>query len=166
MSSDLRGKKIALAQSSPSHYFALNMLVSGGVQPSEVEMGSLHPPRLKRPRLSIATRTSRPPSPGRLTSTTWRKFKGNHMLVTTATANKLIADVWFARADFAQDHPEIVEGLVRGIFDAMVELKDDAAKQTGSQTDGRWVRIAGRGSCWQCSRTPTARTGPRTISSS
>ncbi len=35
---DLRGKKIVLAQSSPSHYFALNMLVSGGVQPSEVEM--------------------------------------------------------------------------------------------------------------------------------
>ena len=26
------------------------------------------------------------------------------MLVTTQTANKLIADVWFARADFAKDH--------------------------------------------------------------
>src|SRR5882757_10373118 len=34
---DLRGKKLVLAQNSPSHYFALNMLVSGGVQPSEVE---------------------------------------------------------------------------------------------------------------------------------
>jgi outer membrane protein OmpA-like peptidoglycan-associated protein len=45
------------------------------------------------------------------------------MLVTTATANKLIADVWFARADFAKDHPEICEGLVRGIFDAMGALK-------------------------------------------
>ena len=33
--SDLRGKKIALAQNSPSHYFLLNMLVRGGVQPSE-----------------------------------------------------------------------------------------------------------------------------------
>ena len=29
------------------------------------------------------------------------KVKGNHLLVTTSTANKLIADVWFARADFA-----------------------------------------------------------------
>src|SRR5262249_17232761 len=27
---DLRGKKLVLAQNSPSHYFALNMLVSGG----------------------------------------------------------------------------------------------------------------------------------------
>ncbi|MGA9923579.1 MAG: hypothetical protein WBQ29_09255, partial [Isosphaeraceae bacterium] len=35
---DLRGKKLVLAQNSPSHYFALNMLVSGGVQPSEVNM--------------------------------------------------------------------------------------------------------------------------------
>ncbi len=51
------------------------------------------------------------------------KVKGNRMLVTTQTANKLIADVWFARADFAKDHPAIIEGLVRGIFDAMEEMK-------------------------------------------
>ena len=29
---------MVLAQNSPSHYFALNMLVSGGVQPPEVDM--------------------------------------------------------------------------------------------------------------------------------
>ena len=57
------------------------------------------------------------------------KVKGNRMLVTTATANKLIADVWFARADFAKDNPDIIEGLVRGIFDAMEELKAQDAKQ-------------------------------------
>ena len=45
------------------------------------------------------------------------------MLVNTQTANKLIADVWFARADFAKDHPGIIEALVRGIFDAMEEMK-------------------------------------------
>ncbi|MDH3590342.1 MAG: phosphate ABC transporter substrate-binding/OmpA family protein, partial [Planctomycetota bacterium] len=55
--------------------------------------------------------------------------RGNRMLVTTATANKLIADVWFARADFAKDHMDKCEALVRGIFDAMVDLKTDAAKQ-------------------------------------
>ena len=36
--SDLRGKKMVLAESSPSHYFALNMLVAGGLQPAEVQM--------------------------------------------------------------------------------------------------------------------------------
>jgi hypothetical protein len=44
-------------------------------------------------------------------------------MVTTSTANKLIADVWFARADFAKDNPDIMEGLARGIFDAMEDLK-------------------------------------------
>jgi hypothetical protein len=51
------------------------------------------------------------------------------MLVTTATANKLIADVWFARADFAKDNADIMEGITRGIFDAMVDLKSQDAKQ-------------------------------------
>ncbi len=50
------------------------------------------------------------------------------MLVNTQTANKLIADVWFARADFAKDHPDKIEALVRGIFDAMEELKKDDQK--------------------------------------
>ena len=34
---DLRGKTIVLAQNSPSHFFVLNTLITGGVQPAEVE---------------------------------------------------------------------------------------------------------------------------------
>ena len=34
---DLRGKTIVLAQNSPSHFFVLNALINGGVQPAEVE---------------------------------------------------------------------------------------------------------------------------------
>ena len=37
--------------------------------------------------------------------------------------------MWFARADFANDNPDIMEGLTRGIFDAMVDLKAQDAKQ-------------------------------------
>jgi outer membrane protein OmpA-like peptidoglycan-associated protein len=51
------------------------------------------------------------------------------MLVSTATANKLIADVWFARADVARDHPDICEGLVRGIFEGMAKMKTEAGKK-------------------------------------
>src|SRR5262249_33046866 len=39
------------------------------------------------------------------------------------------ADVWFARADFARDNPEIIDGLVRGILDAVTELSKDEAKK-------------------------------------
>ena len=88
------------------------------------------------------------------------------MLVTTATANKLIADVWFARADFAKDHPGIIEGLVRGIFDAMDELKKDAAKQKVAELMADGLQHSRRPTPSACSATPTARTGPRTTSSS
>jgi len=126
--SDLRGKKLVLAQNSPSHYFALNMLVSGGVQPSEAEMvfteDAFQAAAAFNKEKTIAGVVSWAPDIYNL-----EKVKGNRMLVTTATANKLIADVWFARADFAKEHPEITEALVRGIFDAMEELKDQSKKQ-------------------------------------
>ncbi len=132
---DLRGRKMTLAESSPSHYFALNMLVSGGVQPSEVEIvpteTAFQAAAAFNAEPEISAAVSWAPDIYNL-----EKVKGNRLLVTTATANKLIADVWFARADFAQDHPEIVEGLVRGIFDAMAALKGDAAKETVARLMG------------------------------
>ena len=119
---DLRGKTLVLAQNSPSQYFALNMLVAAGVQPSEVKMvytaTAFEAARAFEAQKDIAGAVSWAPDIYNLA-----KIKGNRLLVTTQTANKLIADVWFARADFAKDHPQIIEGLVRGIFDAMEEMK-------------------------------------------
>ena len=119
---DLRGKKLVLAQNSPSQYFALNMLVAGGLQPSEVEMvytnTAFEAARAFDVRKDIAGAVSWAPDIYNLAD-----VKGNRMLVTTATANKLIADDWFARADFAKDNPGIIEALVRNIFDAMEALK-------------------------------------------
>ncbi len=126
---DLRDKKLVLAQNSPSQYFALNMLVAGGVQPSEVNMiytnTAFEAAAAFAADKDIAGAVSWSPDIYNLA-----KAKGNRMLVTTQTANKLIADVWFARADFAKDHPGIIEGLVRGIFDAMEELKKPGPEST------------------------------------
>lgn len=125
---DLRGKKLVLAQNSPSHYFALNMLVAGGVQPSEVNMvftdDAFQAAAAFSADRSVSGAVSWAPDIYNL-----EKVQGNRMLVTTQTANKLIADVWFARADFAKDHPGIIEALVRGIFDGMEDLKDQTKKQ-------------------------------------
>jgi outer membrane protein OmpA-like peptidoglycan-associated protein/ABC-type nitrate/sulfonate/bicarbonate transport system substrate-binding protein len=129
---DLRGKRIVLAQNSPSHYFALNMLVSGGVQPSEVKWtftsDAFQAAAAFNADKSISAAVTWAPDIYNLSD-----VPGNRMLVNTVTANKLIADVWFARADFAKDHGDICEALVRGIFDAMVELKTDEAKQALSK---------------------------------
>lgn len=125
---DLRGKRVALAQNSPSHYFLLNMLVAGGVQPSEVKMDftgtAFEAAAAFNADKNIAGAVSWAPDIYKLS-----EVKGNRMLVSSGTANKLIADVWFARADFGTEHPEIIEGLVRGIFDSMVALKEDTSKQ-------------------------------------
>lgn len=129
---DLRGKKLVLAQNSPSHYFALNMLVAGGVQPAEVEMvftnDAFQAAAAFNAQKDIAGAVTWAPDIYNL-----EKVAGNRMLVTTATANKLIADVWFARADFAKDHPGIVESLVRGIFDSMVDLKDEGNRKKAAE---------------------------------
>jgi ABC-type nitrate/sulfonate/bicarbonate transport system substrate-binding protein len=125
---DLRGKQIVLAQNSPSHYFVLNALINAGVQPAEVDFkftqDAFQAAAAFNADKRIAAVVSWAPDIYNL-----EKVKGNRILVTTATANKLIADVWFARADFAKDNPDIIEGITRTVFDSMVELKGQDAKQ-------------------------------------
>ena len=125
---DLRGKTIVLAQNSPSHFFVLNALINGGVQPAEVEFkftqDAFQAAAAFNADKRLAGCVSWAPDIYNL-----EKVRGNHVLVTTSTANKLIADVWFARADFAKDNPDVTEGLARGIFDAMEELKAQDGKQ-------------------------------------
>jgi ABC-type nitrate/sulfonate/bicarbonate transport system substrate-binding protein len=129
---DLRGKTVVLAQNSPSHYFLLNALINGGVQPAEVQFkftqDAFQAAAAFNADRNLAGVVSWAPDIYNL-----EKVKGNKMMVTTATANKLIADVWFARADFAKDNPDIMEGLVRGIFDGMQDLKAQENKQKVSK---------------------------------
>ena len=124
---DLAGKKLVLAQNSPSQFFALNMLVAGGLQPGDVEMvyteDAFQAAAAFNANKTLAGCVSWAPDIYNL-----EKSKGNRMLVTTQTANRLIADVWFARADFAKDHPDKVEAIVRGIFDSMESLKSESAR--------------------------------------
>ncbi|MFM8986850.1 MAG: phosphate ABC transporter substrate-binding/OmpA family protein [Planctomycetia bacterium] len=140
---DLAGKKLVMAQNSPSQFFALNMLVAGGLQPADVEMVYVNTAfeaaaAFNRDK-SLAGCVSWAPDIYNLA-----EAKGNRMLVTTQTANRLIADVWFARADFAKDHPDKIEALVRGIFDAITELKSETARTQVAQlmADGYTIPAA------------------------
>ena len=124
---DMRGKVVVLAQNSPSHFFLLNTLISGGLQPADVEyrftQDAFQAAAAFNADRRIACVVSWAPDIYNLA-----EASGNRMLVNTQTANKLIADVWFARADFAKDNAAIIEGLVRGIFDSMEALKTQEAK--------------------------------------
>ena len=129
---DLAGKKLALAQNSPSQFFALNMLVAGGLQPGDVDMvyteDAFQAAAAFNAQKDLAGCVSWAPDIYNL-----EKSKGNRMLVTTQTANRLIADVWFARADFAKDHPDKIEAIVRGIFDAMESLKTESSRAKAAE---------------------------------
>ena len=124
---DMRGKTVVLAANSPSHFFLLNTLVSGGLQPGDVQykftQDAFQAAAAFNGTKSIACAVSWAPDIYNLA-----EASGNKMLVNTQTANKLIADVWFARADFAKDNQPIIEGLVRGIFQSMEALKSQDAK--------------------------------------
>jgi NitT/TauT family transport system substrate-binding protein len=124
---DMRGKTVVLAQNSPSHFFLLNMLIAAGVQPSEINakftQDAFQAAAAFNADKKIACVVTWAPDIYNLADA-----PGNKMLVNTQTANKLIADVWFARADFAKDNPDIIEGLVRGIFEGMEALKTQDAK--------------------------------------
>lgn len=125
---DLVGKTIVYAQNSPSQYFINNLLLSAGIQPSAVKhkftATAFEAAAAFVADSSIDACVSWAPDIYNIPD----KVAGTRVLTTTAEANKLIADVWAARADFAKDNPAIIEGLVAGIFEAMDELKNDTFK--------------------------------------
>ncbi len=125
---DLSGKRLALARNSPSHYFALTMLRAAGLRPTDLEVNyyedAFQAAAAFNTERDIAGAVSWAPDIYSLA-----EAQGNKMLVTTGTANKLIADIWFARADFASDNPGIIEALVRGIFEGMEMLEVPANKE-------------------------------------
>ncbi len=130
---DLKGETIALAQHSPSHYLILNLLINSGLQPSDVNF------RFTEDAFQAAAAFNADSSLAGCVSWapdiyTLSEVPGNKLLVATDTANKLIADVMFARADFVRDNPKVVDGLVRGFFDAVAEMKNDEAKQKKAAT--------------------------------
>jgi len=121
---DLKGKTIVYAQNSPSQYFINNLLLNAGIQPAQVKhkytATAFEAAAAFVSDKSIDACVSWAPDIYNIPE----KVAGTRILTTTAEANKLIADVWAARADFAKDHPEVIKGLVSGIFEGMDQLKD------------------------------------------
>ncbi len=121
-------KKVVLAQNSPSHYFIMALLIDAGIDPGEIDFKwSADAPSAAKIFVqdnSYDAFVGWSPDIYNVTD----KLKGStRLVVTTGTANHLIADVWAVRNDFYRDHPEIVSGLVRGIFEGMdMERKDPA----------------------------------------
>src|SRR5438094_2057819 len=121
-------KKVVLAQNSPSHYLIMSLLIDAGIDPGDIDFkwASDAPSAAKIFVQDASYDAFVGWSPDIYNVTD--KLKGSRLVVTTGTANHLIADVWAVRNDFYRDHPEIVSGLVRGIFDGMDQVRKDPTR--------------------------------------
>lgn len=120
---DLKGKTIALAQNSPSQYYLTSLLLSAGLKPSDVKT-KYTATAFEAAAAFVADKSvdgcvSWAPDIYKIPE----RVAGTRILSSTADANKLIADVYAVRADFAHDHPEVVEGLVAGILEGIDMVK-------------------------------------------
>ena len=112
-------RKVVLAQNSPSHYLIMSLLIDAGIDPAEVDFkwAGDAPAAAKIFVQDKSFDAFIGWSPDIYTVTD--QLKDTRLVLTTGSANHLIADVWAVRNDFYRDHPDIVANLTRGIFEGM-----------------------------------------------
>src|SRR3954454_10405257 len=121
-------RKVVLAQNSPSHYLIMSLLIDAGIDPAEVDFkwAGDAPAAAKIFVQDKSFDAFVGWSPDIYTVS--EKVPGTRLVVTTGSANHLIADVWAVRNDFYRDHPDIVANLVRGIFEGMDMVRKDVPR--------------------------------------
>src|SRR3954470_20700194 len=120
-------RKVVLAQNSPSHYLIMSLLIDAGIDPAEVDFkwAGDAPAAAK---IFVQDKTFDAFvgwSPDIYTVS--GAVPGTRLIVTTGSANHLIADVWAVRNDFYRDNPGVVANLVKGIFEGMDMVLKDVA---------------------------------------
>jgi NitT/TauT family transport system substrate-binding protein len=111
--SDLRGKKLACAEATPSHYFALYVLTQGGLTNRDVNWVFT----------TSAVEAANVFKAGKVdAAVSWspdvyiaaRERPGAKILASTREASNLIADIFVARGDFIEEHPEDLRRFAAG----------------------------------------------------
>lgn len=121
-------RKVVLTQNSPSQYLLMSLLIEAGVDPATIDF-SWAADAPSAAKLYVQDRSFD-------AFVGWapdiylvpEQSKSSRLIVSTASANRLVADVWAVRNDFNTDHPEIVQGLVEGIFDGMDMVRKEPGK--------------------------------------
>jgi NitT/TauT family transport system substrate-binding protein len=110
---DLRGRKLACAEATPSHYFALYALTQGGLTNRDVQWVFT----------TSAVEAANVFKAGRVdAAVSWspdvyiaaRERPGAKILASTREASNLIADIFVARGDFIERYPEDLKRFVGG----------------------------------------------------
>ena len=110
---DLKGKKLACAEATPSHYFALYVLTQGGLTNRDVDW-KFTDSAVDAANVFKAGQVDAAVSWSPDVYVAARERAGGHILASTKEATNLIADIFVARGDFLQQHPEDVRRFVGG----------------------------------------------------
>jgi NitT/TauT family transport system substrate-binding protein len=127
---DLKGKKIASTQYTPSHWLLLFLLAQSGLSPqdrADIEKNvvftaeaPLAAAMFKAGKVDAAV-TWEPDLSGAVAA----REKDAHVLVSTTAATNVIADTLVARQQLIDTAPGAVQAFVAGWFDAISVMKED-----------------------------------------
>ncbi|RPJ85698.1 MAG: hypothetical protein EHM13_00305, partial [Acidobacteria bacterium] len=130
---DLKGKKIACTQFTPSHFLLLYLLAQSGLSPEDraaVEKNVIFTQdapaaaAMFKARQVDAAVTWEPDLSGAVAA---RGEDQAHILVSTTAATNIIADTLVARQDLIDTAPETLRDFVQGWFDGIAMIKSDPA---------------------------------------
>lgn len=129
---DLKGKKVACTQFTPSHFLLLYLLAQSGLSPEDragVERAIIFTQdapaaaaMFKAKQVDAAVTWE----PDLSASVTARGDEA-HVLVSTTAATNIIADTLCARQDVIDQAPETIRDFVRGWFDGIELMRRDPA---------------------------------------
>jgi NitT/TauT family transport system substrate-binding protein len=130
---DLKGKKIACTQFTPSHFLLLYLLAQSGLSPqdrAEVERNIVFTQdapaaaaMFKAKQVDAAV-TWEPDLSAAVTA----RGDEAHVLVSTTAATNIIADTLCARQDLVDRAPDTVRDFIHGWFDGMEMIRRDPAQ--------------------------------------
>lgn len=127
---DLKGKKVACTQFTPSHFLLLYLLSQSGLSPEDrnaveknivfTQDASLAAAAFRSKNVDAAV-TWEPD----LSSAVEARGSEAHILVSTSAATNVIADTLIARQDLIDKSPETVRDFVNGWFDGITMMRDN-----------------------------------------
>jgi len=110
---DLKGKTIAVAEDTPSHYFALFVLSEAGLRPSDINWRFVNS-AIDAANVFKAGKVDAAVSWSPDVYIAARERSGGKILMSTREATNLIADIFIARGDFIEKYPEEIERFIKG----------------------------------------------------
>lgn len=127
---DLKGKKVAVTEFTPSHFLLLYLLSQSGLTPEERNQVEKNIVKVGDASLAAATFRSKNVD----AAVTWEpdlssavEARGDdaHILVSTSAATNVIADTLIARQDLIDKSPETVRDFVNGWFDGIEMMRSN-----------------------------------------